>query len=149
MVFETDADFQKYLSNLRRFVPECDCKILAYCLLPERLDLLVSQSKPRAITTLMRKLTTAYSMFKKKSPFSGVYKAKLLVGDRQALEASCEIHRLPMSQSVTRIGPLELRSTFIYYQYSSYHLYVDSISNSWIDTLCISRLVPDYKSFVE
>ncbi|MDP1743922.1 MAG: hypothetical protein Q8L51_04030 [Candidatus Amesbacteria bacterium] len=147
VIFSGDPDFQRYLSNLRRFVPETDAKLLAYCLLPNALDLLVRQSTPRAITKLMRKLTTAYSMYKKGSPFRGVYKARLLAGDREALDVSSQIHRSPMT--TTNFGPLQIRSTFSSYLYSSYHLYLENISNSWIDTLYISRLVPDYKRFVE
>lgn len=146
-IFAGDLDYQKYLSNLRRFVPETDSKILAYCLMPNRLDLLVSQTSSRAITTLMRKLTTAYSMYKKRSPFTGVYKARLLTGDREVLNVSKTIHREPVT--TTNFGPLLIRSTFTSYRYSSYQSYVDSISNSWIDTLYISRLVPDYQRFVE
>lgn len=147
MIFKSDADFQRYLGNLRRFVPETEAKILAYCLMPSRLDLLVSQTSPRAITRLMRKLTTAYSMYKKGTPFKGVYKAKLLEGDREALETSRLLHRQPMT--TTNFGPLQIRSTFSSYLYSSYHLYLESTSNSWIDTFYISRLVPNYQRFVE
>ncbi len=147
VIFSNDIDYQKYLSNLRRFVPETDTKILAYCLMPNRLDLLVRQNSLRAITTLMRKLTTAYSMYKKGSPFRGVYKAKLLAGDREALVTSRELHRMPMT--TTNFGPLQIRSTFSSYIYFSYHLYLDSISNNWIDTLYISMLVPNYQSYLE
>lgn len=147
VIFKNDADFQKYLSNLRRFVPETDAKILAFCLMPNRLDLLVSQTSPRAITTLMRKLTTAYSMYKKGTPFKGVYKAKLLEGDREALETSRLLHRQPMT--TTNFGPLQIRSTFTSYRYSSYSLYIEGTTNNWIDTLYISRLVPFYQRFVE
>ncbi len=147
MIFKSDIDFQKYLSNLRRFVPETDCKILAYCLLPNRLDLLVSQTSSRAITKLMRKLTTAYSMYKKGTPFKGVYKARLLAGDREALETSRLLHRQPMT--TTNFGPLQIRSTFTSYRYSSYSLYIEGVTNNWIDTLTLSRLVPSYQRFVE
>lgn len=147
VIFTSDADYQKYMSNLRRFVPETDTKILAYCLLPNRLDLLVRQTSPRAITKLMRKLTTAYSMYKKESMFRGVYKAKLLAGDREALEVSRMIHRIPMT--TTNIGPLQIRSTYASYQYSSYRLYLDKYISKWIDTLELSRLVPNYQRFVE
>ncbi len=147
VVFATEADFQKYLSNLRRFVPETDAKILAYCLMPSALDLLVKQTSPRAITKLMRKLTTAYSMYKKASVFRGVYKAKLLTGDREALDTSRMIHRSPMT--TTTIGPLQIRSTYASYQYSSYRLYLDKYTSKWIDTIEISRLVPNYQQFVE
>ncbi len=147
VIFADDADFQKYLSNLRRFVPETDAKILAYCLLPNRLDLLVRQSSPRAITTLMRKLSTAYSMYKKGTSFKGVYKGRLLAGDKEALDTSRQIHRIPMT--TTTFGPLQIRSTFSSYPYSSYQLYIDKYISKWIDTLEISRLVPNYQQFVE
>lgn len=147
VIFSNDADFQKYLSNLRRFVPETETRILAYCLLPNRLDLLVSQTSPRAITGLMRKLTTAYSMYKKGSLFRGVYKAKLLAGDREALDTSRILHRTPMT--TTNIGPLQIRSTYASYPYSSYQLYLDRYIGKWIDTLELSKLVPDYQRFVE
>ncbi|MBI5358610.1 hypothetical protein HZB69_03250 [Candidatus Amesbacteria bacterium] len=147
VIFTGDIDFQRYLSNLRRFVPETDAKILAYCLMPNRLDLLVRQTTPRAITTLMRKLTTAYSMYKKGSPFRGVYKAKLLAGDREVLDTSRLIHCQPIT--TTNFGPLQIRSTFSSYLYSSYHLYIESVTNNWIDTLDVSRLVPDYRGYVE
>ena len=147
VIFSSDIDFQRYLSNLRRFVPETDTRLLAYCLLPNGLDLLVRQSNPRAITTLMRKLTTAYSMYKKGTPFKGVYKARLLAGDREALGTSRLLHRMPMT--TTKIGPLQIRSTFTSYRYSSYQLYLEGITNNWIDTLYISRLVPNYQRFVE
>jgi putative transposase len=147
LIFSSDADFQKYLSNLRRFVPETNTKILAYCLLSNGLDLLVRQSTPRAITALMRKLTTAYSMYKKASPFRGVYKAKLLAGDKDALDTSRLIHRQPMT--TTNIGPLQIRSTFSSYPYSSYRLYLDKYISKWIDTLELSRLVPNYQRFIE
>lgn len=147
VIFSNDADFQKYLSNLRRFVPETDCKILAYCLLPNGLDLLVRQTSPRAITKLMRKLTTAYSMYKKGTPFKGVYKAQLLAGDREALGTSRVLHRAPMT--TTNIGPLQIRSTYASYPYSSYRLYLDRYIGKWIDTLELSRLVPNYQRFIE
>ena len=135
------------MSNLRRFVPETDAKILAYCLMPDRLDLLVRQSTPHAITKLMRKLTTAYSMYKRGTPFRGVYKGRLLAGDKEALDISRLMHRMPMT--TVQFGPLRIRSTYASYPYSSYQLYLDKYISKWIDTLEISRLVPNYQQFVE
>lgn len=148
-LFVSDADYQKYLSNLKRFVPSSRIKLLAYCLMPDHIHLLVHQPEGRTITTFMRRLNTAYSMYKKGSPFAGVYRAALLSGDNEALHASRFIHRNPHKVSVKKIGPIEMRSISVEHPYSSYSLYIEKHIGKWIDTVLISRLVPDYQRFVE
>ena len=148
-LFASDLDFQKYLSNLKRFVPASGIKLLAYCLMPDHIHLLIHQLESRAMTTFMRRLNTAYSMYKKGSPFAGVYRAALLSGDNEALHASRYIHRNPYRASITKVGPIQMRSISLEHPYSSYNLYAESYISKWIDTVLISRLVPDYQKFVE
>lgn len=148
-LFVSDADYQKYLSNLKKYVPISGIKLLAYCLMPDHVHLLIYQPEGRAITTFMRRLNTAYSMYKKGSPFAGVYRAALLSGDNEALHASRHIHRNPYRVSITTVGPIQMRSVSLEHPYSSYGLYIESYIGKWIDTVLISRLVPNYQKFVE
>lgn len=148
-LFGSDADYLRYLDCLKRFAPLAHVKLLAYCLMPDHIHLLIHQPEGRAITSFMRRLNTSYSMYKKGKPFKNVYRAALLSGDNEALHASRYIHRNPYRVSITKVGPIQMRSVSLKHPYSSYGLYIKSYIGKWIDTVLISRLVPDYQRFVE
>lgn len=156
-LFGTEADYRHYINSLQQFVPEVGIKLLAFCLMPDHLHLLVRQAEPRLISKLMRKLSTSYSMYfhhqyqQPGTPFKNVYKAVQLVGDRETLYLSRFIHLNPATATVTNLGPIRtvVRNLPSQYLYSSYHYYIEENSPKWIDILEISRLVPSYQKFVE
>lgn len=156
-LFDSESDYRHYLNSLHQFVPEVGIKLLAFCLMPDHLHLLVRQQEPRAISSLMRKLSTAYSMYfhhqyhQLGTPFKSVYKAVLLTGDRETLHLSRFIHLNPATAMVTNLGPIRtvVRNNPSQYPYSSYIYYIEESSPKWIDILEVSRLVPSYQKFVE
>lgn len=129
-------------------------KLLAYCLMPNHFHLLIKQKTESAITELIRKLCTAYSMvFNQRYNRVGVlfqsrYKAVLIKTDEQLMHVSRYIHQNPID--LAEDGPMQ----FINYPYSSLPQYLGKYKTTWLHPQEIFRYFNqknpalDYKNFV-
>lgn len=141
------------LSNLEKEVD-----LLVYCLMPNHFHLILKQFTKDGITKLLRKISTTYAMYFNKRYkrvgylFQGKYKAVLVESDYYLLHLSRYIH----------LNPVDLQGTDpCNYSYSSYKLYLQEKSVSWIKTKLIlsyfdrAKLLPflnkypSYKKFAE
>lgn len=125
-------------------------QLLAYCLMPNHFHLLIKQSLPTSIDSLMNSLCTRYSMYFNRRHkrvghlFQGTYKAVLVRSEAQLLHLSRYIHKNPFLKGV----PLQS------YTYSSYGDYLGKKNTQWIKPLDIMNYFTNsehnsYENFVE
>lgn len=125
-------------------------ELLAYCLMPNHFHLLIKQSLPTSIDSLMNSLCTRYSMYFNRRHkrvghlFQGTYKAVLVRSEAQLLHLSRYIHKNPFLKGV----PLQS------YAYSSYGDYLGKKDTQWIKPLDIMNYFANsehnsYENFVE
>ena len=139
------------LINLKNFSKEID--LLAYCLMPNHLHLLIKQKPATAIKEFIQAIMTKYSTYFNKKYnrvggiFQGPYKATLVKSDDQLLHLTRYIHQNPNS---TRPGLVEL----LKYRYSSLPNYLGKFKQSWVKAAEILSFFKEnhptlsYKSFV-
>lgn len=121
--------------------------LLAFCLMPNHFHLLVKQKKEREIASLMKCLSTRYSMyFNKKYKrtghlFQGIYKAALIESDDYLIHLSRYIH----------LNPKGINADYNNYEYSSYDCYINNKQTTWIKKTDILRQFKgnmDYERFI-
>ncbi len=125
----------------------------AYCLMPNHFHLLVRETKENGITTFMRKLMTAYSVyFNKKYQrtgrlFSSEFKSSHLENDTYLKYIYSYIHMNPLKLSnpkwpSIRLSPGEVKKLLNEYENSSY---LDYVGNGREESLILDKLVfPEY-----
>lgn len=123
-----------------------DAKMLALCLRPDHFHLLIWQKTEAAMTALMRRAITHYSMYynrkyQRSGPvFENVYRAVGVEPGEKALLMTKYIHTSPESRQIKRFGLVETSAGFNpeYYLYSSYGSYlgneVSGVNREMIDT---------------
>jgi len=139
-VFLDEQDYTVYLSLLKRYLSNEkqkdtygrdsvtfyeDIELLAFCLMPNHFHLLLYvDQNPRALTELMQRVGTAYTMyFNKKykrvgSLFQGRFKASRITSDPYLLHISRYIHRNPKD--------------YYNWQYSSFPYYIKGWQAEWV-----------------
>lgn len=162
-IFQDDQDYRYFLAYFDKYLGaiefkdsfnrpytklSLDVQLLAYCLMPNHIHLVLKQKREGGITQLMRKVQTGYAMyFNQKysrvgSLFQGVYKASLVQDDSYLMHLSRYVHLNPVS-----LGLLpEL------YPYSSYAAYLGESNPSFLHKKDIFELfesVASYQSFVD
>jgi putative transposase len=139
--------------------------LIAYCLMPDHIHILVRQHSAEGITQLIRRVMTNYVMyFNKKYKRSGVlfenvYRAILLPDDRVVVGLSRYLHLNPVARVVKRFGLVETVtvSSPEYYMYSSYQNYLDLRKEEWVKSglvLEMFKRLPEsqnqsYRQYVE
>ena len=94
--------------------------LLAYCLMPTHIHLLIKQNSTKAIAKFVKSLTQSYAMFYNKKYdrvghlFQDKYKARLLENKNDLLNVSRYVHR----------NPQEISKKYRQYPYSSMKNYV-------------------------
>lgn len=152
IIFCDRKDFAVFFSLLKRYLGgdgqvdtngrpyrdlSAEIELVAYCLMPNHFHLLLYQLDPVAITDLMRRVETSYTMYFNKryqrvGPlFQGCYKAALLTTEPYLIDISRYIHRNPG-------GNWEL------YPYSSYRYYTGSKAPAWVKPRRILQLYQQY-----
>ena len=158
-IFRDATDFEKMLKLFARYLSLEEVKnsaglsfpnysykleILAFCLMPNHVHLLIYQRQQGTMTEFMRSLLTSYSMYfnkkyKRSGPlFESRYKASLISEDAYLEHISRYIH----------LNPRDWRE----YEYSSLPYYLHQITDEWIKPKRIMELFSnpqDYLHFVE
>jgi putative transposase len=62
-VFLNRTDYEKYLFFLAKYSEEKEAAILAYCLMPNHVHLLVTPSKEDSLAKMMRGLSLCYTQY--------------------------------------------------------------------------------------
>lgn len=141
--------FKRYLSNKPEVngarlqypwhQPRID--LLAYCLMPNHVHILVYQRDIKALTDLMRSLMTSYSMYFNKKyrrvgpVFQSNYKANRITQDSYLEHISRYIH----------LNPRDWED----YPYSSLRYYLRSAKAEWIRPDIIVQLFPSSEQYME
>lgn len=147
-IFYDAKDYQRYLKRLREYLEKHEVTILAYCLMPNHLHLLLRQDGNDSIDRFIHRLHTAYTMyFNKKyervgAVFQGKFKAKIIDTDEYLLHASRYIHINPVELFDYQLQGQALKLQIEKYPWSSYGEYIQIRSNS----ICNPTIIRDYFS---
>lgn len=155
-VFLDDKDYRSFLSLLKRYLSKKPAeqsghglyphyykrlKLLAYCLMPNHIHLLVYQKDERAMTEFMRSLMTSYGMYfntkyKRVGPvFQSRYRASRISEDDYLDHISRYIH----------LNPWDWEE----YPYSSLRYYLGQADAEWIRPAKILELFPSRQQYLE
>ncbi len=158
-IFRDEVDFEKMLQLFARYLSLEEAKnsaglsfpnyynkleLLAFCLMPNHVHLLVYQHQQGAMTEFMRSLLTSYSMYfnkkyKRSGPlFESRYKASMITDEAYLEHITRYIH----------LNPRQWRD----YEYSSLPYYLHQITDAWIEPKRILDMfsgADDYVRFVE
>lgn len=122
--------------------------IVAYCIMPTHMHMVLAQLKDRGISIYMKNLLDSYTRYfniknERKGPlWQGRFKSVLVKGDDQLLHLTRYIHLNPTSENLVK----EVRE----WPYSSYHEYLGNHEDKLCDISNHLSLDPDeYKVFVE
>lgn len=124
-IFGTVKDYKRYLEKLKEYKNKHNISVLAYCLMPNHIHLLLRQNGPEPISNMIQRLHTAYTMYynaKNKTHghvFEGRFKAKLVNRDEYLTHLSRYIH----------LNPLGLVKRLPAYKWSSYPSYIDRVED--------------------
>lgn len=151
LIFKTEQDYKVFLTylkdyltpnadstkfkvrNLQNYYSEID--LLAFCLMPNHVHLLIKQKDKDSIKKFTKSLFTRYSMYfnkkyKREGPlFQGKYKATNVINKDYLLDISRYIHKNPIKFTKNLIET-----------YSSYAQYLGIINLSWVN----KNIVLDY-----
>lgn len=158
-IFREPADYEKFLQLFARYLALREIKnaagisfpnyahkieLLAFCLMPNHVHMLVYQHAQGTMTELMRSLLTSYSMYfnkkyKRTGPlFESRYKASRITNDAYLHHISRYIH----------LNPRLWRD----YEYSSLPYYLHQVTDDWIVPRRINELFvspTEYLHFME
>lgn len=157
-IFLDADDYAVFLNLLKRHLDEqpakdlrgreydwlhLDIELLAFCLMPNHFHLLIYQKTPLAMTTLLHRVSGAYtSYFNKKYKrigplFQDRFKASMIISDEYLQHISRYIH----------LNPKNYRT----WEFSSLSYYLESKKSGWLDPDRILEMFESnqYRQFVE
>lgn len=158
-IFRSDADYEKMLKLFERYLSLAEVKnsaglsfpnyynrleLVAFCLMPNHVHLLIYQRQQHAMTEFMRSLLTSYSMYfnkkyKRSGPlFESRYKASIIADESYLEHITRYIH----------LNPRQWRD----YAYSSLPYYLHQVTDEWVAPKRILDMFSspaDYLRFVE
>jgi len=132
-LFNDEKDYQRYITRLKEYKGKHHISILAYCLMPNHIHLLVRQDGPEPASKFIQRLHTAYTMYFNKKyglighPFQSRFKAKIVDRDEYLMHLSRYIH----------LNPAKLVSKLPSYKWSSYPKYLEETDDQIPDTKLI------------
>ena len=140
-LFEETEDYERFLARLTAATTELSLQVMAYCLMPHHVHLLVKEQSPGDITRVMRKTLTPYARwFNKQHARSGPlianrYKSEGVAADDYLLAVLRHIHRNPVEAGITaRIDG---------YPWSSYPSYTTGLSPLTDTDVVLGLFSPD------
>jgi len=106
LIFDQTADYQLYLGMLKKFCREENFSIIAYCLMPNHIHLIVRQGGLSNPSRLIARLHTSYAMYfndtykKVGHLFQGRYKQKIVESDNYLLQLVSYLHLNPVKDQI-------------------------------------------------
>jgi len=134
--FKDGKDIGKFLSYLEKYATLFDFRIHAYCLMPTHFHLLIESSHQSALSELMRRQLTAYTVYFNRRHerhghlFQGRFKSLLVDKANYMLALSRYIHINPAQG--------QKRSYYEQYRGSSLRHYLNGTEPNW---LCTSEIL--------
>ncbi len=145
-IFLDNKDYQRYTDRLKEYKGKHQVSIIAYCLMPNHVHLLIRQNGPQPASKFIQRLHTAYSMYfnKKYSEvghlFQNRFKAKIISKDEYLMHLSRYIH----------LNPEKLLRKLPGYKWSSYGDYIGrSDTHGLVDTKFILDMFRKKKGTLE
>lgn len=156
VIFHDPQDYEVFLSLFKRYLslqaatnprhgvyPHYGkrLKLLAYCLMPNHIHMLVYQHDDKALIEFMRSVMTSYSMYynrkyKRVGPvFQSRYRASRITRDDYLEHISRYLH----------LNPTDWK----YYPYSSLKYYLGNATADWISPVKILELFPSVDQYLE
>jgi REP element-mobilizing transposase RayT len=130
LLFEDDADRERFLSRLADRVEQYNIRFYLYCLLTNHVHL-VFETPEGNCSKFMQSLSTAYTVYfnlrhgRHGHLVDGRYKAKLVEGDQYLLALSRYVHLNPAHVGGMKNKPIEERIRYLrQYPWSSYPSYI-------------------------
>lgn len=163
VIFYDAKDYQRYLKRLGEYLGKHEVTLLAYCLMPNHIHLLLRQDGEGSVDQFIHRLHTAYTMyFNKKydkvgAVFQGRFKAKKIDTDEYLLHVSRYIHINPVELFASHAQGPALSVELEEYPWSSYGEYINprlrpisdpNIIHNYFSNLPL-RGKTTYRSFVE
>lgn len=160
-IFYDARDYRRYLTRLGEYLKKHPVTLLAYCLMPNHIHMLLRQNGEEPIDRFIHRLHTAYTMyFNKKyekvgAVFQGRFKAKLIDKEEYLLHVSRYIHINPVELIHAQGRALSVKLAA--YPWSSYGEYLEPRGKHLCDptiTLSYFSKLPTqgrttYRSFVD
>jgi putative transposase len=143
------------LERIRKHTLATELSLISFCLMPNHFHFLIQQRTSVAITNLLRRVLTAYSMYfnlryeRVGSLFQGRFKAKEITNDEYLLHLTRYIHRNPVKAKMVKVQNLAN------FKWSSYPNYLGLVESSWVKPKAILDYFAsvdskkDYQGFVE
>ncbi|WP_158736877.1 transposase [Alteribacillus sp. YIM 98480] len=103
-LFYDEKDYSHYLYLLTKIKADCDFDLHAYCLLPNKIDLLIETFQTN-LSTLMHRLQTNYAMYFNRRHqlrghvFQGRYLSEPIKDETHFFESSQYIHLIPLREN--------------------------------------------------
>ncbi len=147
-IFHDVKDYRRYLKRLGEYLKKHKVTLLAFCLMPNHIHLLLRQDDDELIDKFIHRLHTAYTMyFNKKyekvgAVFQGRFKAKLIETDEYLLHVSRYIHINPIELLDAQAQGPALSLELEKYPWSSYEVYLNPRSK----LLCNPTIILNYFS---
>ena len=155
-VFLDDQDYTKFIGLLKRYLDKATKKrsnrslypdyndrvdLLAYCLMPNHIHLLLYQRDADGMALLMKSVMTSYGMYFNRKydrvgpVFQGRYRASRISQDNYLYHISRYIHLNPRDWET--------------YPYSSLKYYMSEASADWVKPDRVLELFPNTKKYLE
>jgi len=173
-IFDNKKDYERFLeclylfnsierivlrsiSQKNRFIYDREETIVdigAYCIMPNHFHLLIRSKNDFGVSSFMKKLQTAYSMyFNKKykrsgSLFEGTFKAQHVARDEYLKYLFSYIHLNPIKlidKSWKEKGIQDLKQSKFFLDFYKYSSYIDHTGNNRVESNILNRAVfPEY-----
>jgi len=120
-IFLEKSDYRFYLALLNKYSNDTNFSVIAYCLMPNHVHLLVKQNGEISPPKLLSKLHTSYAMYFNKKYrrvghlFQDRYKQKVVINDNYLAQLICYIHLNPFNDGIVDLPEK--------YQWSSFGQY--------------------------
>lgn len=140
VIFHTDSDGERFLTQLKDNLAIYEVSLYAFVLMKNHYHLLV-RTKRANLSRFIQRLNTSYALYyryKHDEPghvFQGRYTAKLVEGDAYAFRLIRYIHLNPVKiKNVKRLAPAEQIARLEQFKWSSYPGYVKAgAALDWVD----------------
>ena len=138
-IFLHYKDYKRYITRLKEYLDKHPVTLLAFCLMPNHIHLLLRQDGDESLDRFIHRLHTAYTKYfnikyeRVGSVFQSRFKAKLIETDEYLLHVSRYIHLNPIELLHAQSPALKLEQ----FPWSSYGTYIGTSLQSFCDTSTI------------
>lgn len=141
IIFEQEKDFRFYLALLKKYSRESSFSIIAYCLMPNHVHLLVRQNATFSPSKLISRLHTTYAMYfndkykKVGHLFQGRYKQKIVSDDNYLAQLVSYFHLNPVKDKIVSSPEQYKWSSWAWHQQSERNKHWGICDNETVNQL--------------